>query len=461
MIDTPSRRALVGWALFDCAVHPFFVLVSTFVFAPYFAAVLAPDPVAGQALWGYATAGAGLVLALLSPVLGSVADATGAKKPYLAACSLVLALACVTLWWAAPGWSGAVPLALAAFAIGTVAAEVAAVFNNAIMVRLVAPAAMGRLSGIGWATGYAGGLVSLLLVLGFLAPDPGTGRTYLGLVPLFGLDPAHHEAARVTGPLSALWLVLFLWPLFLFTPDAPRSGVRLGPAVRSSLDRLAATARAAWRHPVIGRFLIANMVYQDGLVALFVFGGIYGAGLFGWGTAALGLFGIVLTIAGVVGAVCGGVLDDRFGSRRVILGALAGLILVCVGLLSLGRDHVLFVVPVAPAPSGAPPFGSLPEQVFLGLGIVIGLVAGPLQASSRTYLARLAPPAETGRYFGLLALSGKVTSFLAPLTVAFATESSGTQAAGPAVLIAFYGIGALLLVGTRQIAFSAGSGGGP
>jgi UMF1 family MFS transporter len=170
---------------------------------------------------------------------------------------------------------------------------------------------------------------------------------------------------------------------------------------------------------------------------------------FGWGTAALGLFGIALTIAGVVGATCGGFLDDRLGSRSVILGALAALILVCIGLLSLGRDHILFVVASTPAKPGAAPFGSLPERVFLGLGIVIGLVAGPLQASSRTYLARLAPPAETGRYFGLLALSGKVTSFLAPLGVALATELAGTQAAGPAVLIAFYAAGAMLLIGLR------------
>lgn len=449
MTAIPARRALVGWALFDCAVHPFFVLVTTFVFAPYFAAVLAPDPVAGQAMWGYATAAAGLVLACLSPVLGSVADATGAKKPYLAACSLVLAIACCTLWWAAPGWPGAVSLALVAFGIGTVAAEIAAVFSNAIMARLVPPASLGRLSGIGWATGYAGGLVSLILVLGFLAPNPETGRTYLGLAPLFGLDPAQHEAARITGPLSALWLLVFLWPLFLFTPDAPRSGMGLGAAMRSSLARLATTAAAARRHPVIGRFLLANMVYQDGLVALFVFGGIYGAGLFGWGTAALGLFGIALTIAGVFGAVCGGFLDDRLGSRSVILGALVVLILVCIGLLSLGRDHILFVVPAHPAPAGASPFGSLPERVFLGLGIVIGLVAGPLQASSRTHLARLAPPSETGRYFGLLALSGKLTSFLAPLSVALATELAHSQAAGPAVLIAFYAAGAVLLVGVR------------
>ena len=245
----PARAALAAWALFDWAVHPFFVLVTTFVFGPYFAATLAPDPATGQALWGYAGAAAGLCLAVLSPVLGSVADATGPKKPWIAGCSLVLACACTTLWWAAPGSAAPIALALGAFAVATVAAEIAGVFNNALMARLAAPGTLGRLSGIGWAVGYAGGLASLVLTLGFLAATPETGRTYLGLVPLFGLDPARFEGARASGPLSALWLVAFGWPLFRFTPDAPGTGTRLREAVRTSFRRLAMTGAALRRSP--------------------------------------------------------------------------------------------------------------------------------------------------------------------------------------------------------------------
>jgi UMF1 family MFS transporter len=442
-----SRRALAGWALFDWANQPFFTLIATFVFAPYFAGTLAPDPVAGQALWGYAIAGAGLLLAVLSPLLGSVADATGPKKPYIAICSAMLAGSCVALWWAESHRPGAIPLALGAFAIGTIAAEISAVFNNAMMARLVTPVAFGRLSGIGWGIGYAGGLLSLTIVLGFFAADPATGRTYLGLVPPFGIA---NEGARIAGPLSAAWLLLFLWPLFWFTPDVPRSDVQLASAIGGSLRRLMGTVREALGRRSLRRFLIANMVYQDGLVALFAFGGIYGAGVFGWGTGALGIFGILLTLAGVIGAIAGGFLDDRLGAKPVILGSLVLLVLVCFGILSLGRDYVLFVLPVAPAPADAGPFSSLPEQAFLGLGLLIGLVAGPLQASSRSYLARLVPASEAGRYFGLLALSGKATSFLAPLLVAVATEAAGTQAAGPVVLIAFFGAGALLISGIRR-----------
>jgi UMF1 family MFS transporter len=274
--------------------------------------------------------------------------------------------------------------------------------------------------------------------------------TAFGLKPLFGLDPALREGDRITGPLAAAWFVIFVVPLFVFTPDAPRTGRGLVDAVRRGIGQLGATAAEARRDGTIARFLLANMVYQDGLVALFAFGGIYGAGVFGWSTIELGLFGILLTVTGTIGALAGGRLDDRLGARRVILGALTILVLVCFAILSLGRDHVLFVVPVSPPVGGDGLYDSLPEKLFLGLGLVIGAVAGPLQAASRSLLARLAPPAEAGRYFGLLALSGKVTSFLAPFLVAVATDVADTQAAGPAVLILFFATGAGLLAGLRR-----------
>jgi UMF1 family MFS transporter len=444
------RRAIVGWLLFDWACQPFFTLVTTFVFAPYFAATLAPNPVQGQSLWGYATAIAGLVLAGLSPVLGAIADATGPKKPWIAACGSVLVVAASLLWFAAPGASTAIPIALVAFAVGTVAVEVAAVFNNAMMATLVPPDRLGRLSGTGWAIGYAGGLASLVIVLGFLAAGPETGRTYLGLEPLFGLDPALREGDRVTGPFSALWFVVFVLPLFLFTPDLVRTTLRPGEAVRVGLAQVRATFADARRRPGVLRFLLANMVYQDALVALFAFGGIYGAGVFGWGAVELGLFGILLTISGTIGALIGGRLDDRLGAKPVILGAVTILGLVCLVVLSLGREHVLFVIATPPPGSADGLYGTLPEKLFVAMGLVIGAVAGPMQASSRSLLARLVPAREAGRYFGLLALSGKVTSFLAPLMVAVATDAFGTQAAGPAVLILFFAAGGFLLSGVRR-----------
>ena len=214
--------------------------------------------------------------------------------------------------------------------------------------------------------------------------------------------------------------------------------------------QVATTIADARRHEGVGRFLLANMVYQDALVALFAFGGIYGAGIFGWEATELGVFGILLTVTGTIGALIGGRLDDRFGAKPVIMGAVVVLILVCVGVLSLGRDHILFVIATDPPATGDGLYGSVPEKLFLVLGLVIGSVAGPLQASSRSLLARLVPAREAGRYFGLLALSGKVTSFLAPLAVAVATKVFQTQAAAPAVLILFFLAGGFLIRGVKR-----------
>ncbi len=439
-----SRSAIVGWLLFDWAAQPYFTLVTTFVYAPYFAGAMAADPVQGQAMWGYATAAAGLVIAFSSPVLGAIADAAGGRKPWIAGFGVVLVLASSALWLGKPNDPATIPLALAAFVVGTIAVEFATVFNNAMIPSLVPPERVGRLSGTGWATGYVGGLVSLVLTLGFLAADPVSGKTLLGGTPLFGLDPALREGDRAAGPLSAAWFVVFVLPLFLFTPDQPRK-LPVGAAVRQGLATLANTLRTLPRHRDTALFLAANMIYADGLVALFAFGGIYAAGTFGWHTIEIGIFGILLTVTGAVGAYVGGRLDDRFGPKPIILGSLAILIVVGIGILSIGRDHVGFLIPVAPPAPGGGLYGSTAERAYVLLGLLIGLAAGPLQAASRTLLVRLAPRDRVTQHFGLLALSGKVTSFLGPLLVATVTAALASQKAGMAVLIAFFVIGATLL----------------
>jgi MFS transporter, UMF1 family len=185
-------------------------------------------------------------------------------------------------------------------------------------------------------------------------------------------------------------------------------------------------------------------------MVLFSLGGVYGAGLFGWGAVELGIFGALVTVAGVIGAFVGGRLDDRFGAKPVILGALTVLVIFCLGVLSLRRDHILFAISATPPLPGDGLYGSLPEKLFVACGFIIGTVAGPLQASSRSLLARLVPAEAAGRYFGLLALSGDLTSFLPPLLVALATEATGVRGAGLVLLIAFFSVGGMLLSGVRR-----------
>ncbi|TCR67583.1 MFS transporter [Bosea sp. BK604] len=448
-VTYPPRRAVTAWLFFDWAAQPFFTLVTTFVFAPFFAAALASDPAEGQALWGYATGLAGLCIALLSPLIGGIADRTGPRKPWIAAFGALLVVGSALLWFARPGSPIAVPIALIGFMIGTIGAEFATIFNNAMMTRLVPPERLGWLSGTGWATGYFGGLISLALTLALLAADPHTGKTLAGLSPILGLDAATREGDRFSGPLTALWFVIFVTPMFLLTPDAPKTGLSLKTAAQGGLARLRATIAELPHLPALGRFLLANMIYQDGLVALFAFGGIYGAGVFGWQTIELGIFGILLTITGTLGAILGGRLDDRIGGKPVVLGAIICLLFACIGILSLAADHVLFIIPAAPPAPGDGLFASLPERVYLGLGLLIGLVAGPLQASSRSLMARLAPAGRHGEFFGLFALSGKVTSFMGPTSVALATSVFDSQQAGLAVLILFFLVGGWLLSGVQ------------
>jgi UMF1 family MFS transporter len=443
----PPRRAVTAWLFFDWAAQPFFTLITTFVFAPFFASALTSDPASGQALWGYATGFAGLCIALLSPLLGGIADRTGPRKPWIATFGALLVAGSGLLWFAVPGSPLAVPIALTGFVIATIGAEFATTFNNAMMTRLVPPERLGGLSGTGWAIGYLGGLISLGVTLALLAADPQTGRTLAGLTPIFGLDAAAREGDRFSGPLTALWFVIFVTPMFLLTPDSTRTGLSLREAAKGGAGRLKATLMELPRLPALGRFLLANMIYQDALVALFAFGGIYAAGVFGWQTIELGIFGIMLTITGTLGAWLGGRLDDRIGGKPVVLGAIACLLLACLGILSLGRETVFFVIHAAPATAGDGLFASMPERVYLGLGLLIGLVAGPLQASSRSLMARLAPPDRVGEFFGLFALSGKVTSFLGPTLVALATTLFASQRAGLAVLIVFFVTGGALLAG--------------
>jgi UMF1 family MFS transporter len=438
-----SKLGIWGWVMFDWACQPFFTLVTTFVYAPYFAAAIVGDGAQGQALWGYAAGVAGLVVALFSPVLGAVADATGRRKPWIAAFGILFVAGSWLLWEGRPGESDTIIIALAAFALASIGVEFATVFNNSMMPTLVPAERLGRLSGLGWGMGYLGGLLSLVLTLGFLAANPDTGRTLLGFDPWFGLDAAQREGDRVTGPLTAIWFIVFVLPLFLFTPDGKKA-MKLIPAVRAGLNNFVAMVREVRKHRNRMIFLLANMIYMNGLGALFAFGGIYAATTFGWGTIEMGLFGIFIVIASTIGALSGGPLDDKIGSKPVILGALAILIVMSVSIVMVDRGSI-FTFPVTPKAADAGLFGSLPEKLYLLFGAAIGTAAGPLQASSRTLLARLAPRDQIGQFYGLFALSGKLTSFAGPIAVAAVTTISQSQRAGFSVLIVFLGVGALLL----------------
>lgn len=418
-----------AWALFDWANSPFTTLIITFVFPAYFAAAIVGDQVKGQAIWGYAIGASGLVIALLSPPLGAIADVGGRRKPWIMGFTALCIAASALLWFAAPG-SASVELALICVAVANLGFEFSTMFNNAMLPDIVAEERLGRLSGWAWGLGYAGGLAALALALVvFVQPTP----------PLFGLDPDQAEQIRIVGPLVALWFGLFVWPLFVFTPDRPGRSLGLGAAIREGLRTLGKTARALKARREVVFFLLGHMLYADGLNTLFAFGGVYVSGTFGMSLSEVILFGVVLNVAAGAGAFAFGWVDDWIGSRRTAALALVGLILASVAAVSVETRPGLW-----------------------GAGCLIGVFVGPVQAASRSLMARLSPPDQPAEYFGLFTLSGKATAFLGPIVVAAVTEATGSQRDGLATIILFLmgGLALLLASGTRtgRPADDAGAG---
>jgi UMF1 family MFS transporter len=268
--------------------------------------------------------------------------------------------------------------------------------------------------------------------------------------PLFGLDPQTHELERLIGPASALWLALFVIPMFLFTPDTAKQRISLLQAARQGGWSLVDTVMRLGRFKNALLYLIAFMLYNDGLAAIIAFGGVYAAATFGWSTVTLGIFGIILTVFAIPGAFLGGKLDDRLGSKRTVQFAILGVIVATLGIVGVSADRVLFFVP---APELVPTrglFGSLQEKVFMGFALLLGFCMGPMQAASRTLIGRLAPEGMSGEFFGLFALSGRATAWMAPLAIGIITTTTGSNRLGVACVLFFLVLGFILLWQVRE-----------
>ncbi len=449
-----SAIAVRSWMLFDWAAQPFFTVVITFIFGSYFVARLADDPVEGQAAWAYTITLSGIITALLAPILGSIADATGIRKPWIAFFAALKIVALTSLWFAAPG--SALWLPMLAIICATVAAEFSIVFNDSMMPRLIHSQNIGRISNLAWGLGYAGGLVVLFCVLLLLAGDLTTGKTILGITPLFGLDAQQGEDARITGPFAALWYFLFILPMFLFTPDGTTKAP-LGAAIASGLQELKSTLYELNKRRGLVRFLIARMTYQDGVNGLLALGGTFAAGMFGWQTIEIGIYGILLLVIAIAGCFLASKLDSALGSKKVVLLSLGILMVATLGIISTGPGYTLFgLLPLATTDSGGL-FGTAAEKAYIVFGLLIGIAFGPVQASSRAYLARSVSTEEAGRYFGIYSLSGRATAFLAPMAVATLTLYCDSARIGMAALIIFLVAGFAVLLTTPYPAAYSGA----
>jgi len=442
-----DRKGVWGWMLFDWAAQPFHTLLLTFIFAPYFVANVAESPVVGQSQWGYAIAIAGIIIALLAPILGSIADATGPRKPWIFLFSTFGILGAFSLWLAAPnaGNDSAVLLALLAFGITMIGFEFSAVFNNAMMPDLVPREKLGRLSGNAWALGYIAGLLTLILVLLTMATN-GEGKTLMGTEPWFGIDAQAKEGERATGPLTAIWFVIFVIPLFLFTPDVGFKK-KADNAIRDGLRQLYKTIVALPKNTSLFAYLGSSMFYRDALNGLYTFGGIYAAGVLGWSIVEIGVFGILANVTGVLGAFVGGLTDDKRGPKFVVTSCVLLLTLASLVVVTTSPTHALFF--------NVSDGSSIPHIVFYICGGVIGACGGALQAASRTLMADQAESGRMAEAFGLYALSGRATAFLAPFLIAVATDVSDSQRLGVLPIIALFIISLALLPWVKENRVSA------
>jgi MFS transporter, UMF1 family len=434
-----GSAGLFSWLIYEWAAQPFYSLITTFLFAPFFANAFVGDPVAGQSYWGYAAAAAGLAVAILSPLLGAFADASGNRKGWIVVSLIIFMAGMASLWLADPGQPDRLIWILLAYIVASIAAEVSATFVNAMMPGLVAPQHYGRLSGTSAALGYLGGLLALTIVAGLLVGDAGSGKTLFGFTPLLSLDAISRQGDRLVGPFCALWLFVFALPMLLFTPD------RQVAKTQGGFDALKQTFGELKHHKDIILFLVSRMLFTDGLLAMFAFGGIYGTALFGWSTTELGMFGIILIVAAMIGAAIGGYFDDRVGPKAVIIGSLMIAFIAAAGVVSVDKSHVLFGQAVTEKVPGSGFLASTAERWFLGFTIFVGLVTGPLGASSRSLMARLAPKDRITQFFGLFAFSGKASSFIAPLLVGGLTAATGEQRWGLAVVLVFLAAGLIMM----------------
>lgn len=411
-----NKKRLFAWALYDFAVSSYSVVIFTFIYAAYFTNQVAPDVIKGTALWGFTISAEALLVALVGPFLGAIADFGGHHKKWLIGFTYLGVLTTSLLWFGYPDQS-AIPLVLFCIFFSTFAFEVATIFYNTYLLKLAKKEYLGRISGWAWGFGYFGGLLCLITAL-IVFVDGGFS---------FGLGNDQKANIRAVPIFVSLWIVIFTLPFFSLIKDRKKEPITFKSAIKHGLSDMLATLKSLPSQKNLLLFLVARIVYIDGLNALLALGGIYAAGTFNFTLNDVAKFGIILNVAAGLGAGLFAVLDDWLGSKKTILLALLGLIIAYLIVLTVDSSRIFWIV----APG-------------------IGIFVGPIQAASRTMLTRLAKPDEITRMFGFYALTGKVTSFVGPFLVGVVTTYAHSQRVGMGVLIPFFIVGALLLLGVKE-----------
>ncbi|MEO0882137.1 MAG: MFS transporter [Pseudomonadota bacterium] len=458
----PLGKKGVGWAIFEFARNPYYNAVVIAAFATYFARDVVGDPVQGQALVARTILIAGLICAVAMPVLGAMIDIGGRRKPIAFLSLGVLGVTSAFLWFIEPELPGAVAIGMSLMAIGYVSYTVAELIHNSMLNMAGRPDALPLISGLGLALGnFAGTFVLLLLLFLFALPGDPTGPIPDGQ-PLFGLDRESFEHQRITGPLVAVWLAIFIIPFFAFMSDVRPSPERnwrfayssifgqgggIVSRFKSSINHMREMFRT---HPNVMRFLVGRMIYADGIAALLTIGIVFVSGLLGWSTIEVLAASVLGTLAAVCGAVTAGFFDRNLGPKKSLVLELSILIMILVLQLSISKEAILFgLVPSADPIWGGSVFSSLSDVAYISLLVPSSFILGACISSSRYMLVHIAPPAQIGQFYGFYAMSGSVTVWLGPGLVDLMTSLSGSQRIGVSGLGFLFVIGLFIILGVK------------
>lgn len=401
------RREILGWCMYDFANSAFTTLIVTFIFSTYFVKAIAADEVSGTVVWTRAVNVSAILVALSMPVLGAIADFSRRKKRFLILATAQTLVFTALLFFMKPGM---VLAAAIVFVLANVAYEGGQAFYNAFLPEISTSKNIGRISGYGWALGYLGGLLALVLAL---------GMTQGGWLP-----SANHLDVRATSLLVVAWFGLFSIPTFLFLRErGVAKPVEPGTYVREGILRVTETFRHLRRYREAAKALLARLVYNDGLVTIFAMGGIYAATVFDFSFEGVIVLGIVLNVAAGAGAFLFGFVNDRIGGKRTIAITLVVLSIAAV------------IGATAETRTG-----------FWLAAIGIGLMVGPNQSASRSLLGVMTPEDRHGEFFGFFAFSGKLTSVAGPFLYGTAVASTGNHRIAMAAIVAFFAVGLVILM---------------
>ena len=406
-----DKKAVFGWILFDFANSAYTTLVVTFIYGTFFVKVIAPDEITGTTLWSRAVTVTAICIALLSPLLGALADRGGMRKLFLLLSTMVTIFGSIVLFFVLPGQ---IMPALMWFVISNIAFEFCNVFYNAYLPDVAPRQKIGLISGLGWGIGYLGGLLAMFVAMtGFINPD----------VPWFGFSRLDGENIRATNLLVAAWFLLFSIPMFVFVKSnqtAPTTATL--EVLKKSFADIQSTFREMRKYREAAKFLFARMVYNDGLVTIVAFGGIYAAGTFGMSFREIMTMAVVIYLTTGFSSMVVGYFEDALGGKRTIM--ISNILLTCATLLFI-------VSPV--------------KSLFWVAVVLVGIAAGPNQSASRSMLGRFIPEGKKTQFYGFFAFSGKLTAFIGPMLMGILTDVFKTQRAGATSIIVFFIAGSLLL----------------